>query len=369
MVLYFKLKTIILTLLWCLSILGQESNITIDTGILGSFHNNGSLKLIKNNYYYLKYEYLQKTRTIFTLKTLSEEGDIDTIKSLIRISFTYLNDFSVSSDTLLILGEVKHNTTLVFLKILPGRLIFLKSLSLLHAYNKILSVEKDHIILGLNQLLNPSLEQWRMALGKVNVLTGKETSKRLDQSIRDINLLAIKNENLTSNAKHLFSSHLTRYKIDIFNREFHLTDSIVRTEKSFGSYFTDNMTYPLISKKELMDLILFELDYQNARMCGIQAIGDDTLMVVWKLPTTKIGEKKVSGNLMIDTWVNENDEWKLLKSDGRLCENWFYVFEQNLISSSSYYSITVRCNDEYTQNQPCFIYNRILKKPLPICYE
>lgn len=270
---------------------------------------------------------------------------------------------------MIILGDSKNKTHLFQFRLHGDYSIsFLNKIVLNHSYNKILAKKGNEIFLGLNFLYHPMDEPYQLALGKINLLTNAEISKNLSETIDSKALLSVTTENISINNENIFVSHLSQYKIDIYNHNFERVDSIYRLDLLDVPYLKDKKIDYSFSKQEIAEKIFFDLDYQMGRMAGLQIVNNDTLVVARKGISTKIGERKVKGNISFDVWVKKNEKWELIKSNGQT-DYTSIVFEQTLIDSQNCFYIKIKCKDENSTSQICIQYYKILSLPHLISYE
>ena len=310
-------------------------------------HNHAMIKCIGKTPYCMNYN--MRSSSVYQFKVfyfddrLHKFDSLDINGSDAELRNAFIFDYYLEPRHLYILARKK----LFKIDIFSGKTI--QKWPLKNEMNKILNISENRIFMGEIFLFNPNDEKYSLALSYVDVETNIHNVKALHYS--SIALLAASPGNISMKGNRIYVSHLDEYVIDIFDENLDnigsITDSMTFSGLNSYNYGEKLMLH---DKKDLFYRIISDDDYSHYRMLGINAISEDTLVVLYKFYSQKDSLQKHIP--VIDLWVKTSKSWKIIEksrtvSDGikpyGVRKSNFLQFKNEFIDAHSFARIQVIC--------------------------
>jgi hypothetical protein len=300
-----KANLTILMLLMSVSVFGQDS-LRVFTGEL-STRNRNKLKIIGPDTYVLNVAEISKKVSEFQLYYFENSKSIfDSLKFKIKddiLNEALILDYYIDADLFYVLARKKILVYSISKKEVIEKYELKKNMNVIH------QIDNHRIYLSLTHLYHPLDEPHSLSIGYINKQTKEHRVLNLTE-YESLVLLGASVRTITKSKDYFYVSHLNSYKIDVYNNELEKLSSFEEPSafKTFNAYaYSEEQLYEDVS---WFHEIVENGDYQHPRMLGIQAIQDDTLIVVYKLPTVK-ETPRPDYKIMLDLWIkNDQQQWR-----------------------------------------------------------
>lgn len=343
-----KEKMTILFMLLGISINAQDS-LRVYSGEI-STKNRNKLKVIKYDTYSLNVKKKNKNTCEFELYHFeNRKSTFDSLKFKIKddiLSEALILDYYIDGDLFYVLAR----KNIVVYSISNQKVI--EKYELKNEMNVIHQIDKDRIYLSLNFLFHPLDEPHSLSISYLNKQTKEHRVVHLTE-YESLVLLGAGGHTIAKSNDFFYVSHLNTYKIDVYNNELEKLSTFEEPSvfKAYNTYaYSEEQLYEDVS---WFHEIYENGDYRHPRMLGIQAIQDDTLIVVYKLPTVK-GTPKPDYRIMLDLWIkNEQQQWKksfvAMEKDDTLPygvnKGTFFQFKGNFVHGNRFSMLKLKCTN------------------------
>lgn len=338
---------LLLLLFIILSSLNAQDSLRVFLGDLTT-KNRNKIKVIGSNTYNLNVKKITTNKCEFQLYNFDDQvSRFDSLKFIIKTK--YLTDAPILD--YYVKGELFYllfHENLIIYSISKQKI--LEDFILKHRMSKIHQVDNDKIYLSLNFLYHPNDNPNSLSIGYLNKETRQQNVLHLTE-YESLVLLGAGVHNITKSKDFFYVSHLNSYKIDVYNNELEKVSTIDDTLAFDGYTLFKYSSEQMYDGKNWFYEIYDIGDYQHPRMIGIQSIQEDTLIVVYKLPSLK-DTPKVDRKIMIDMWIKDkSQQWKknfiaVEKDDIApygVNKSIFFQFKGNFTCSNRFSSNNLRC--------------------------